>query len=239
MSTNFCIKNERHSVEYQSIPKKGVRSDSVIVLSLILGLVLVILELLVLLALVARITAAEDEEADCAAHKEHSEGCVDKNDVNMHEEAVLKLIAILLNGSLELQVPGFSSHVDWLLKSSAGSDHASSWIAPDGSENNPDDEIGQWESQVDCTDDLASFLLVLHEDNGEDENRHEDDGGPEAPGNPGVEDLVHLHGVALSDLDSELGGTDNCLLTGTFTLVHISNDPARGWIRAIEGEDGQ
>ena len=69
------IKNERHSVEYQSIPKKGVHSDSVILLLVSL----VVLEFLVLLALVARVTAAEDEEADSAAYEENTKESVYQN----------------------------------------------------------------------------------------------------------------------------------------------------------------
>ena len=73
---------------------------------------------------------------------------------------------------------------------------------------------------------MASSLLVLHEDDREDENRHEEDGGVESPGNPGVEDLVHLDGVALSDLDSELSGADDRLFTSALSFVHIGNNPA-------------
>ena len=73
---------------------------------------------------------------------------------------------------------------------------------------------------------MTSFLLVLHEDDGEDENRHEDDGGVEAPGNPSVEDFVHLDGVALGYLNTELSGTDDRLFTCALCFIHISNDPA-------------
>ena len=107
------IKNERHSVEYQSIPKKGVASSDSVILLLVS---LVVLEFLVLLALAARVTAAEDEEADCAAHKEDSSESVYQDDDNLHEETVFKLISVLLLGSLELLGPGFVSHADWLLK---------------------------------------------------------------------------------------------------------------------------
>ena len=227
------IKNERHSVEYQSIPKKGAHSDSVILLLVSL----VILKFLVLLALVAGVAAAEDEEADGAANKENSGESVHQNDNSRHEEAVFDLISVLLLGSLDLLAPGIISHANWLLKLASGSDGTSSREAPDGSEYNPDDEIGHLESKVNCTEDLASSLLVLHEDNGEDENRSEEDGGVEAPSNPGVEDFVHLHGVARSDLDSELSGTDDCLLTGALSFIHISNNPARVRIWAIEGKD--
>ena len=107
------IKNERHSVEYQSIPKKGVaHSDSVILLLVSL----VILEFLVLLALAARVTAAENEEANGAAHKEDSSESEYQRDDNLHEETVFKLISVLLLGSLELLGPGIVSHADWFLK---------------------------------------------------------------------------------------------------------------------------
>ena len=107
------IKNERHSVEYQSIPKKGVaHSDSVILLLVSL----VILEFLVLLALAARVAAAENEEADCAAYEEANKESVYQRDDNRHEETVFKLISVLLYGSLELLGPGVVSHACWLLK---------------------------------------------------------------------------------------------------------------------------
>ena len=124
------IKNERHSVEYQSIPKKGVHSDSVILLLVSL----VVLEFLVLLTLVARVTAAEDEEADSAAYEENTKESVYQYDVDHHEEAVFELISVLLLGSLELLGPDIVSHASWLLKKSAGSDVTSSREAPDGSE---------------------------------------------------------------------------------------------------------
>ena len=77
---------------------------------------LVVLEFFILLALAARVTAAEDEEADCAAHKEDSSESVYQDDDNLHEETVFKLISVLLLGSLELLGPGLVSHADWLLK---------------------------------------------------------------------------------------------------------------------------
>ena len=132
------IKNERHSVEYQSKPKKGVHSDSVILMLVSL----VILELLVLLALVARIAAAKDEEADCAAYEEESSESEYQDDDNRHEETVFELISVLLLGSLELLGPGFISHAEWLLKLSASSDATSSRKAPDSSKYDPDDEVG-------------------------------------------------------------------------------------------------
>ena len=200
---------------------------------------LVILEFLVLLALAARVTAAENEEANGAAHKEDSSESEYQRDDNLHEETVFKLISVLLLGSLELLGPGIVSHADWFLKLWAGSDATSSREAPDGSKYDPDDEVGHLESKVDCAQDLASSLLVLHEDDGEDENRHEEDGGVESPGNPSVEDLVHLDGVALSDLNSELSGADDGLFTGALSFIHIGNDPAWVRIRAIEGKDGE
>jgi hypothetical protein len=97
-----------------------------LLLCLIFRLVLVILELLILLALISGVAAAEDEEADRGAEKEQSDECVHQNKVNRHEEAVFKLVAVRLDCRLELQVPSFIGHVDRLLKLSAGSDYARS-----------------------------------------------------------------------------------------------------------------
>ena len=113
-----------------------------LLLCLVFRLVLVILELLILLALIPGVAAAEDEEADRGAEKEHSDGCEHQNQVNRHEEAVFQLVAVRLDGTLKLQVPGFIGHVDRLLKLSAGSDHARPGETPDGTENDPEEEIG-------------------------------------------------------------------------------------------------